>query len=591
MVGLIAPSRHIRDLPSRPFEADLYPSPHCPKEPPMNTKNSIRTTTHPRRLLGHSGMTLVAVLLAACSSSEGPATTTTPPSAAPSTSSPPANPTSPIPTPSPGDGGVVAPTEPTLEVLAPLRDFAETRRLLRATVEDPDGLAQVSYTVNGGAPTSVPIGAGARKAAISAALALRPGANTVVLTAVDSTGARTTQTIPFRFGLLTSAGGSHSGAIVRANAYVFGRNNVGQLGLGPTAPTSVSTPTALAPLGVTPASLAFSQNISTLVGEGGEVFTWGENTNGESGQGDSGIATRRNLPTRVAQVDATVAAAGFNHVTVIARGGRLLAWGDNERGQVGVEGTANTDDIQPSPTPVVGAPANVVKVIAGSAHTVALTAEGKVYVWGRNTYGNLGNGAPTDELRHPTPAAVPGLDAVVDIATGRDHVLAVKEDGTVFSWGLGASGQLGTGALAASPVTAPKQVVTDEAAQKPLTNVALVFANGNSSFALSRTGALWGFGEDGNGTLAQGGAGGDGAKANRLPYAVRAGVYASPGGVPEYLDQRTRYRSIAVGALHVVALMERDELFTWGWNTAGTLGIADFPAVWRQPTPVVVVVP
>ncbi len=564
----------------------------CPTKPTIKMKITLTTNLHNRSLLGHGGLTLLAAFVAACSSSEGSSATTAPPSASPSTSSAPtAAPTSPSPTPSPSDGGVVAPSEPTLEILAPLRDFAETRRLLRATIEDPDGLAQVTYSVNGGSPTSVPIGAGARKAAISAALALRPGANTVVLTSVDSMGARTTQTIPFRFGLLTSAGGSHSGAIVRANAYVFGRNNVGQLGLGPTAAASISTPSALAPLGVTPASLAFSQNVSTLVGEGGEVFSWGENTNGESGQGDSGITTRRNLPTRVAQVDATIAAAGYNHVTVIARDGRLLAWGDNERGQVGVEGTANTDDIQPSPTAVAGAPANVVKVVAGSAHTVALTAEGKVYVWGRNTYGNLGNGAPTDELRHPTPAAVPGLDGVVDIATGRDHVLAVKGDGTVFSWGLGASGQLGTGAIAASPVTTPKQVVTDEAAQKPLTNIALVFANGNSSFALTRNGALWGFGEDGNGTLAQGGAGGDGAKANRLPYAVRAGVYASPGGVPEYLDQRTRYRSIAVGALHVVALMDRDELFTWGWNTAGTLGIADFPAIWRQPTPVVVVVP
>jgi hypothetical protein len=67
-------------------------------------------------------------------------------------------------------------------------------------------------------------------------------------------------------------------------------------------------------------------------------------------------------------------------------------------------------------------------------HSLALKEDGTVWVWGRNTHGNLGQG-PADNRHHPTPTPVPGLTDVVDIATGRDHVLAlhagVQPDGNL----------------------------------------------------------------------------------------------------------------------------------------------------------------
>lgn len=536
-----------------------------------------------------------ASVAAACSSDpESPA-------AAPEVdaSTPTPTPTQPAPDGSAPDAAK-PPSETTFAVAAPVRDFAETRRLLRAVVTDADGIAKVSYVLNGGAPVALAVQKGATSATVTAALAVGPGANTVNLVVVDERGTESTQEIPFRFGAVTTGGGSHSGVVANGKAYVFGRNNVGQLGLGVADP-SLSTATALSaygspalPAAPTPASLAFNQNISVLVTDKGDVFAWGENTNGELGQGDSGTATRRNVPTAVPSLtDVAIAATGFGHVVVLKKDGSLLAWGKNDVGQVGVAGNGTTTDLQTSPIAVASAPKDVVKIVAGSAHTVALTVDGKVWVWGRNEYGNLGQGGAIDENRHPVPTAVPGLADVVDIATGRDHVLAVKADGTLVSWGLGASGQLGQGqaGVDASPKTAPDAVLVDEATKKPIADVAQVFANGTASFALSKTGALWGFGEDGNGTLAQGGAGGEGFKANRLLVAGRAGVYASPGGVPEYLDQRAKYRALSVGALHVVALTDKNEVFSWGWNTQGTLGIPDFPGIWRQPTPVVVKIP
>ncbi len=537
----------------------------------------------------------MSVGLAAACSSDATQPPRAVPDAATTSTSPPSATTTPDAAVPVADAAL--PIETTFAVAAPLRDFAESRRLLRAVVSDGDGLAKVYYTVNGGAPVDVAVPAQAKRVTVAAALPLVPGPNTVKLVAVDSRGIETANEIPFRFGLVAAAGGSHSGAVVNGKAYVFGRNNVGQLGLGVTDP-SIASATPLVTFGnpatptpPVPASLAFNQNISVLVSDRGAVWTWGENTNGELGLGDSGVDTRRNVPSAIASLaDAAIAATGFGHVVVVKKDGSLVSWGKNDVGQVGVPGDGTATDKQVTPIAVASPPADVVKVIAGSAHTAALTASGTVFVWGRNRYGNLGGGT-TDEMRHPVPTAVPGLTDVVDIANGRDHIVAVKADGSVVSWGLGASGQLGTGSPNGDDRTAPGPVVTDEAATKPLADITLVFANGNTSFALSRTGALWGFGEDGNGTLAQGGAGGDGAKANKVLFAVRAGVFSTPGGTPEYLDQRLKYRSIAVGALHVIAWTDKNELYSWGWNTQGTLGIADFPAIWRQPTPVVVKLP
>jgi alpha-tubulin suppressor-like RCC1 family protein len=84
---------------------------------------------------------------------------------------------------------------------------------------------------------------------------------------------------------------------------------------------------------------------------------------------------------------------------------------------------------------------NVIKIAAGSDHSLALKDDGTVWAWGDDGRGQLGN----DEKREdqPTPMPVIGLTDVMAIAAGQFHSLALKSDATVWAWGMDQFGQLG----------------------------------------------------------------------------------------------------------------------------------------------------
>src|SRR6056300_1696882 len=98
--------------------------------------------------------------------------------------------------------------------------------------------------------------------------------------------------------------------------------------------------------------------------------------------------------------------------------------------------------------------ADVQTVSAGRGHSMALTRNGKVFAWGLNIYGQLGDG--TCENRS-TPVAVPGLEDVISISAGGSYSMALTRDGKVFAWGLNIYGQLGDGTLEnrSTPVAVP----------------------------------------------------------------------------------------------------------------------------------------
>ena len=89
--------------------------------------------------------------------------------------------------------------------------------------------------------------------------------------------------------------------------------------------------------------------------------------------------------------------------------------------------------------------ANCVKVSSGYEHVMALTADGYVYTWGKNTYGQLGS---ADDRERETPEKVQGLAGIIDISSGNNHCMALSMKGYVYTWGDNYVGQIGNGSFA-----------------------------------------------------------------------------------------------------------------------------------------------
>ncbi|MCA0295793.1 MAG: hypothetical protein LCH96_10900 [Actinobacteria bacterium] len=170
----------------------------------------------------------------------------------------------------------------------------------------------------------------------------------------------------------------------------------------------------------------------------GKALCWGFNPAGQLGDGTT---TTRLAPVEVSGLGSTVTsiAAGRAHSCAVTTAGRALCWGYNAAGQLG----DLTTTFSTTPVRVYGLGTNVASISAGWASTCAVTTTGKVWCWGDNSYGQLGDGTTTDSLQ---PVAVHGLSSgVASVSVGRQHACAVKNSGTVVCWGRGNEGQLGDG--------------------------------------------------------------------------------------------------------------------------------------------------
>ncbi|PTL81510.1 chromosome condensation regulator RCC1 [Vitiosangium sp. GDMCC 1.1324] len=464
-------------------------------------------------------------------------------------------------------------TPPTVLITSP----REAQRLgtyqvirLEGTAGDDSGVRRLTWRLNGEETRALESSEAESGRAFVLDLMPRPGTNTVVVRAEDAVGNIAESSVSFYFGNLVSAGGLHGGAVRGGHLYTWGQNTQGQLGQGDT--TARATPTVVADLSRV-ASIAINSNTSLVVREDGTVWTWGANASGQLGLGTPPVEgqTRtpdtqaRNRPTQVSGLtDAVSGALGFSHALVLKADGTVVAFGKNNNGQLG-DGTTTDRDY---PVPVHGLK-DVVKLVGGSQQSVALTRDGSVWVWGNNNFGNLGQGI-ADSDAHPEPAQVPGLSGVVDIASGRDHVLALHSDGTVSAWGLNASGQVGNGEGGSGlEVLAPVKVVG-------LTDVVAVYANSNFGLALKADGTLWGFGQNFNGQLGNGQSGKD---HQVQPLADKAVVGLSA------------LRDVAAGSTFGLGLREDGLLFGWGWNSNGSLGNDELQNNWSFPEPVKVKLP
>ncbi len=336
----------------------------------------------------------------------------------------------------------------------------------------------------------------------------------------------------------------------------WGDNTNGQLGDGST--NSHLTPVQVKNLTGVAKIEAGSGHVLALL-EDGTVWAWGRNAFGQLGDGTT---TNQSVPVQVKGLRGVKAVApGGGHSLALLEDGTVWAWGAGFFGML----ADITFGIQPVPVRIEGLE-GVTQIAAGGSHNLALLEDGTIMTWGRDDHGQLGDGADRDkpgrrvvEYRgqsfpcRSTPARVEGLERVTRIATGGGHSLALLADGTVATWGYNDRGQLGDGTTADRATPRRVEGLRDA--------VALAGAY-HHSLALLADGTVRAWGLNDGGQL------GDGTTTHRsVPVEVRGltgvkAIAASGGG-----------SDINPGdGGHSLALLADGTVMAWGYNDHGQLG-------------------
>lgn len=230
-----------------------------------------------------------------------------------------------------------------------------------------------------------------------------------------------------------------------------------------------------------------------------------------------------------------IAAGGF-HSLSLCSSGSVRGWGKNQYGQLGDGATNYTDDI---PDSVIGLN-NIIALYAGERHSLAIKSDSTVWAWGGNQAGQLGDSTST---QRNTPVNVHGLQKIISIDGGYSHSLAIKNDGTAWAWGSNYWGQLGDSTIMNRIV--PVQVHN-------LTGIVAIAGGNGHSLALKNDSTVWAWGENNQGQL------GDSSNIDKH-YPVQ--VIGLSGII-----------AIAAGYEHSLALKNDGTVWAWGHNSYGQLG-------------------
>jgi len=324
--------------------------------------------------------------------------------------------------------------------------------------------------------------------------------------------------------------------------------------------------------------------------EGGTVYSWGWNLFGQGGIGrknrDGAVINdiRIDIPRRVRPVapgwtpvqspggpnyrlltepydvyddfdDVISVSAGQYHSMALRSDGTVWTWGRNiERqlgGLYGPVGLTARDRYRLRPRQVPGV-YNMIAIEAGRLHSVALDEAGYVWTWGHNSNYQLGRVGNIG-----TPTIVPGINNIVAIAARGDFNLALDSNGNVWGWGRD-EGRIGHDTRPASRMAEPALVLTENG--EPLFDIIKIEAGANHSVAMASDGSLWSWGLNASGQV------GNGATVI-APRAVRVSVQGEIRDI----------KSIALGNSYTTVVDGSGNVWSWGSNLAGALGVGSIP--------------
>jgi len=248
------------------------------------------------------------------------------------------------------------------------------------------------------------------------------------------------------FAQIQVVGTAASCGVTRADeVYCWGGSSSGQLGQGTLGGMSL-TPLRVVG-GLTFASLAGGSDHFCGLTQAGTAYCWGSNIYYQLGDT---VFLGSGVPVAVSGATFSQLSAGSFHNCGLTAAGTALCWGVNSSGELG---RGMTSPSERSPTGVAGGLA-FTAIAAGGNHTCGLVAGGRALCWGRNDFGQLGDGSKTNSS---VPVAVSGDLTFVSVAAGRTYSCGITAGGTAYCWGANDSGQLGDGGTTTSP--APVRVV------------------------------------------------------------------------------------------------------------------------------------
>jgi alpha-tubulin suppressor-like RCC1 family protein len=399
--------------------------------------------------------------------------------------------------------------------------------------------------------------------------------------------------VPLSGVVMLKAGASFSLALrTGGTVWTWGDNSVGQLGDGTTSPSLTPRPVVCGAVAGDPdhcsvdghlkgvQSIAAGNQAAMALLDNGTVLIWGTNSKFNN-TNDSitpvyvvcGVADAAHCSgsvlTNVSQI-----AIGFSHDLILLDDGTVLGWGTNNNGNLG-----NNQPGVPSATPVqvsgLSSGSSITAITVGQNFSFALKSDGSVLAWGNNNNGQLGDGTATSKST-PVPVVCRQQDAagsafcsgarylqgVTALAAGNGSSFGLLADGSMLSWGSNAFGQLGDG------TTAPRRVPANVCAigasapclvtnNNVLYGVSKTFGSSlsNSAYAIESDGTVLAWGSNSNGQI------GDGTTAQRTTPVQVSGLGSGSG-----------VTAIAAGGLHCLALKSNGTALSWGNNSNGQLG-------------------
>ena len=357
----------------------------------------------------------------------------------------------------------------------------------------------------------------------------------------------------------------------KGKVYTWGSNSYGQLGNGSETTTYTSVPICISDI---ENSALKGKNIVDIYGSStmiardsdGKLYTWGENDYGQLGDGKT---VNSSMPICISDIENS-ALKGKNIVdiygssTMIARDsdGKLYSWGDNKYGELGNGTTANSS-MPICISNIEDSPLNGKNIVDVYGSSIAKDSDGKLYSWGYNSGGQLGNGTTA---KSSMPICISDIENsplkgknIVDVYSDGYRIIAKDSNGKLYSWGYNFSGELGNGTTAKSSMP----ICISDIENSPLRekNIVNIYTGDDTIIAKDSSGKLYSWGRNNFGQLGNG----TGTTENSSMPVCISDIESSPLKGKNIVDVYN-YGST------IIAKDSNGKLYSWGYNEYGELG-------------------